>query len=163
MTVYVTKTRGLNPVDGLIGGAIAAGVQTIIAMIYSLIAGKSLWNFPLLVSTLVGRPGAGNGFNADVLIGIVVNIVLLTLLGLLFATIVRTLDQKSIIWAALVFALLVWAIGYFLLLPANLIGWSPRLHDEAGWLTLASSMLVYGSVLGGYLSRRQKRELVSSS
>jgi hypothetical protein len=132
MTVYVTKTRGLNPVDGLAGGAIAGVAQTVIAMIYSLIAGKSFWNFPLLLSTLVGRAGTGNGFNTDVLIGIVVNIVLLALLGVLFAMIARNLDQKSIIWAGLIFALVVWAIGYFLILPTNVIGWSPRLHDEAG-------------------------------
>ncbi len=163
MTVYVTKARGLSPVDGLIGGAIAGAAQTLIAMIYSLIGGKSIWSFPLLLSTLVGRPGDAAGFSADVLIGIVVNIVILSLLGLLFAMIVRNLDQKSIIWAGLIFALIVWAVGYFLILPANVIGWGSRLHEEAGALTLASSMLIYGSVLGGYLSRRQKRELISQS
>lgn len=162
MTVYVTKTRGLNPVDGLVGGAIAGAVQTVVAVVYSLINGKGFWQFPQLLSTLAGRPGDTNaGFTLDVVIGIVVNIIVLTLLGGLFALAARTLEQKAIVWAALAFGVIVWAIGYYLVLPAGGVGWSPRLHDEAGALTLASSMLVYGSILGAYLSRRQKRELVS--
>lgn len=161
MTVYVTKPRGLNPVDGLVAGALAGAVQTVVAMVYGLIGGKSLWNVPQLLSTLAGRPGDTSGFSVDVLIGIIMNIVFLALMGLLFAVIAKNFEQKMIIWAALIFALIVWAVGYFLILPASGIGWSPRLRDEVGGLSLASSMLVYGSILGAYLSRRQKRELVS--
>ena len=57
----------------------------------------------------------------------------------------------------MIVGLVAWAIGYFVILPT----WSPALRDGIGMLTSASSMLVYGSVLGSYLSRRQKRELVS--
>jgi hypothetical protein len=158
MTMYVTKIRGLNPVDGLVGGAIAGAVQTLVAIIYGLINRRSLWQFPQLSATLVGRPGNSA---LDGVIGVVVNVALLALFGLLFAVMARTLEQKALVWAALAYGLIVWAIGYFLVLPAGGVGWSPRLHDEAGALTLASSMMVYGSVLGAYLSRRQKRELVS--
>jgi hypothetical protein len=157
MTMYVTKIRGLNPVDGLVGGAIAGAVQTLVAIIYGLINRRSLWEFPQLSATLVGRPGTSA---LDGVIGVVVNVALLALFGLLFAVMARTLAQKALVWAALAYGLIVWAIGYFLVLPASGVGWSPRLL-EAGALTLASSMMVYGSVLGAYLSRRQKRELVS--
>ena len=56
MTMYVTKIRGLNPVDGLAGGAIAGVVQTMVAMIYGLINRRSVWEFHQLLATLVGRP-----------------------------------------------------------------------------------------------------------
>lgn len=157
MTVYVTKTRGLKPMDGLVGGAIAGAVQTLVAIVYSLINGKGLWQFPQLLSTLVGRPGETASFTFDVVLGIILNIIVLAILGGLFALAARTLEQKAIIWAALAYGVVVWAIGYFLVLPL----WSGRLRDEVGLLTLLSSMLVYGSVLGAYVSRRQKRELVS--
>lgn len=162
MTVYVTKVRGLSPLDGLVGGAIAGVVQTIIATVYSLISGNGFWSFTHLLATIVGRPAnVQAGFTTDVLIGLVVNIVILAILGLLFAVMARTLEAKVIVWSALAFGLIAWAIGYFLVLPASGVGLSPELRDGAGALTTASSMLIYGSVLGAYLMRRQKRELVN--
>ncbi|HEY1012768.1 MAG TPA: DUF6789 family protein [Herpetosiphonaceae bacterium] len=159
MTMYVTKVRGLSPQDGAAGGAIAGLAQTAVAMIYGLLNGRSLLSFPNLLGTLAGQPDTFNGFGLQTLLGIIVNVLILAGLGALFAVIARTFEGKQLVYSALAFGLVAWAVGYFLILPF----WSPELRNDAGPLTTASSMLVYGSVLGTYLSRRQKRELVSHS
>lgn len=157
MTMYVTKVRGLSPQDGAAGGAIAGLAQTVVASIYGLINGQALLTFPNLLGTLAGQSDTFNGFGLQTLLGIVVNVLILAALGALFAAVARTVEGKRLIYGALAFGLVAWAVGYFLILPF----WSPELRNDAGPLTTASSMLVYGSVLGTYLSRRQKRELVS--
>jgi hypothetical protein len=157
MTMYVTKVRGLSPQDGAAGGAIAGAVQTLVAMLYGLLNGQSLLSFPNLLGTLAGQPDNANGLGLNTLLGIAINVLILALLGALFAVIGRAFEGKTLVYGALAFGLAAWAVGYFLILPF----WSPELRAGAGMLTTASSMLVYGSVLGTYLSRRQKRELVS--
>src|SRR5690349_18819375 len=150
MTMYVTKVRGLSPQDGAVAGAIAGGAQTVVAMIYGLLNGQPLLSFPNLLGTLAGQPDNANGLGVNTLLGVAVNVLVLALLGALFAVIARTWEGKTLVYSALAFGLVAWAVGYFALLPF----WSPELRAGAGPLTTASSMLVYGSVLGTYLSRR---------
>ncbi len=159
MTVYVTKVRGLNPQDGLVGGAIAGVIATLIAMVYGMFGAASFWTFPNLLVTLIGmQPGSGVG--AAVVVGFIINVILLAVFGLVWALIARTLEGKQLLWGTLFYAALVWAVGYWLLLPDAGLGWSPRLQSGMGLLASLSAMLIYGSVLGAYLLRHQRRELV---
>jgi hypothetical protein len=157
MTVYVTKVRGLRFRDGVAGGAIAGLIHSIVVVIYGLIDGSSMWQIPNLITNLIGiTPTSSTEFGALTLLGFGLNIAVLTLLGGLFTLAAKQAEGKVLLWSALVYGVIVWAIGYWIILPV----FAPLLHDGLAVLTALSGLLVYGSVLGAYLMRRQRRELV---
>ena len=163
MTVYVSKTRGLSPVDGFIGGALAGLAQTFVVILYSVLGDLGFWTVPNLWNQLLGINVAdATAFSGMTLLGIVINLVIMAVLGALYTLVARHQEGKAIIWSALLFGVIAWVIGYWLLLPDTVVGWAPTLHENLSWLTSGSSMLIYGSVLGAYLVRRQSRELVDS-
>ena len=136
------KTLSDSAVDGLFAGLIAGVVMAVSLLIIGLLAGENL-------AQVFGRFSARDMVNP--LAGALSHLSTSAIYGLIFGLIAPRLGIRDRIppWAlGLVYGLLLYALGWFVLLPQSA---SPL--QEIGGIQFAIAHLVYGTTLGLYLSQ----------
>lgn len=132
---------------GMLAGLIGGVAQAIWLMILAAVMGMTAWAPLKLISTMVlgmgpmETPGFAGG---PVLMGAILHLLIMTLVGGLFALIVRNVGLGSSVILGIVYGLAVWLISQYVL-------WVLIQPEAAlmitGWVA-AISLVIYGLVLG---------------
>jgi glucose/arabinose dehydrogenase len=150
-----------RPFDGLWTGAIAGLTMGIAAMVVSALILNLPWYAPARVfaTMVMGRAAVANILAFDTvsfIVGLLVVLVLTSLLGLIFAALLRTNKPGRIVLAGVFYGLAVWALLQYFVLPLLF----PLVSDKGFppfWYAVAFA--IYGLALGALLVRQPIRQL----
>ena len=102
---------GIGP--GLLGGV----MMLVILVVLSLARGEGiLWPLKLIATTFMGADAMAGGIGMAVL-GLIAHFVVSALLGMAFVKVVGRTTRRRALLMGMVFAVGVWAIGQFIVLP----------------------------------------------
>jgi hypothetical protein len=127
----------------LIGFVGSLGIMVVVATILVL-NGRDIFEAARLIATVVYGPDAAEGA-APILIGTVVHLATGAIFGAIFACLMPCLPRGFMIVAALMYALGVWLMSSFVILP---IVAPPMIAADANKSILLIAHVVYGIVLG---------------
>lgn len=138
-------------VDGLVAGAIAGLAQAVTLSVLTALQGKGLSWFFILIGYIFRPYAATPDTHAGAVIrGFVTHMIITTVLGGLFGLLAGWLPGGLSVWlAGVVYGVIVWAVGRFLLLAVI----DPTLHDKMNTGLFLLAHLVYGGMLGLWLQR----------
>ncbi len=161
----VVLARGLatlHPLmDGLWIGAIAGLVMGVASMLVSALILNLPWYAPprVFATMVMGRAAVANILVFDTvsfIVGLLVVLVLTSLLGLVFATLLRTNKPIRIVLAGFFYGLTIWALLQYFVLPLLF----PLVSDKGFppfWY--AAAFGIYGLALGVLFARRPVRQI----
>jgi hypothetical protein len=131
---------------GVVAGAAAGAGMLLWLMTYGLFGLGLLTPVKLIGATFYGQAALGPGLGAAI-VGVILHMTMSVALGVLFAAIVpREADPFTAVLGGLVYALLVWTVTSFVLIPvANPV---MRANLDAVSLPWFGAHVVYGCALG---------------
>jgi hypothetical protein len=132
---------------GIIAGLIAGIAMAMVAMMLMPMMGRGMWSpVKLMAGTLQGE-AALEGGAATILLGMMIHMGMSAVLGVIFALIVGALGWAglwTLIVAGIVYALIVWVVNQYAILPVVDKVMAERMPPMA----FAVTHVVYGAVLG---------------
>jgi glucose/arabinose dehydrogenase len=161
----VVAARGTTTIhrrmDGLWAGAIAGLVMGVAAMLVSALILNLPWYAPprVFATMVMGRAAVANILEFDTvsfIVGLIVVLVLTSLLGLIFAALLRTNKPGRIVLSGFFYGLTVWALLQYFVLPLLF----PLVSDKGFppfWYAVGFG--IYGLALGALLARQPMRGL----
>jgi glucose/arabinose dehydrogenase len=147
--------------DGVWTGAIAGLIMGIGAMLVSALILNLPWYAPprVFATMVMGRAAVANILEFDAvsfIVGLIVVLLLTSLLGLIFAALLRTNKRGRIVLAGLVYGLTTWALLQYFVLPLLF----PLVSDKGFppfWYAVVFG--TYGLALGALLARQPVSQL----
>ncbi len=149
-----------RPFDGLWTGAIAGLIMGVAAMLVSALVLNLPWYAPprVFATMVMGRAAVANILEFDTvsfIVGLLVVLALTSLLGVVFAALLRTSKSGRIVLAGFFYGLTVWALLQYFVLPLLF----PLVSDKGFppfWYAVAFG--IYGLALGALLVRQPIRQ-----
>jgi glucose/arabinose dehydrogenase len=163
LTVVAARgtTTAHRRMNGLWAGAIAGLVMGVAAMLVSALILNLPWYAPprVFATMVMGRAAVANILEFDTvsfIVGLIVVLVLTSLLGLIFAALLRTNKPGRIVLSGFFYGLTVWALLQYFVLPLLF----PLVSDKGFppfWYAVGFG--IYGLALGALLARQPMRGL----
>jgi hypothetical protein len=136
---------------GTVGGLLGGTLMAAFSMSVSMLQGPGMWMPVKLIggvvlgSRAVNRPGS---FDVrPILMGLAVHAVVSVILGILFALLSSRLPPVTLILYGVVYALVIWLVALFLVLPVV----DPLLVNNTNPALFALSHMMYGLSLGWWI------------
>ncbi|MBS1253536.1 MAG: hypothetical protein MAG451_02585 [Anaerolineales bacterium] len=152
MVTTVSSTRA-RFVAGATGGLLGGLVMALFSMSANFLQGPGLWRPVKLIGGLVMDQRAINSAGFDltpIAGGLVIHFVVSAVLGGLFSLLAARLPDVTVTLYGVVYALIVWFVGLFFVLPVV----DPLLVNETNPMLFGVSHIVYGAILGWWISSR---------
>lgn len=148
----------VQPMSAGIKGGIVGGVaMALVALLYGLLAERSIW-YPINLLSAVAMPGMAQAdlatlraFSGTALVlGIIAHGVISVLTGLLYAVILPMLPRRHMLWGGVVAPLLWTGLIWALLGAIN-----PTLNARVDWMWFIASQIAFGLATGFVVARAQ--------
>ncbi len=154
MDITATKTKTyFKIIDGFFGGIIGGIGMGIFAMMLALLTGKGLMQ-PLMLIGYTFQPYSDTPeMNAGIIFtGLLIHIGMSMVAGVVFIFFANTfVTQKKFLWLwGAFYASLIWLIIQFGLLKAL----NPIMENQINQIVFLLAHIVFGVVLGGYVSQK---------
>ncbi len=152
MATTVLSPRG-RFTPGATGGILGGLVMALFSMSVSFLQGPGLWMPVKLIGGFVMDQRAINQVGFDltpIATGLVIHFIVSAVLGGLFSLLTARLPDVTITLYGVVYALLVWFVGLFFVLPIV----DPLLVNGTNPVLFGVSHIIYGVILGGWVSSR---------
>ena len=151
MSILPNRVRA---VAGVVGGIIGGLMMSAFSMSLGLLSGSGPWMSVKLIGGVVLGPRAINNVGEfdpqPVIGGLVIHFIVSAVLGTIFGILMTKLPGVVVtLWGA-VYALIIWFIGLFFVLPKI----DPLLVNNTNPAIFALAHIIYGGFLGAWVSRQ---------